>query len=91
MIAPRFNSAGDESGGIRALFVTSYAAKYLLGIRIPVGWRAILDLRSTSWAVTGQRDARSTKNASQTALSVEVFEDIEHSLVFLGSSLSLYL
>lgn len=33
MIAPRFNSDGDEPAGVRAFFVTSYAAKYLTEIQ----------------------------------------------------------
>jgi hypothetical protein len=32
MIAPRFNSVGDAPGGVKAFFVTSYAAKYLVEI-----------------------------------------------------------
>lgn len=30
MIAPRFNSEGEEPAGVRAFLVTSYAAKYLI-------------------------------------------------------------
>ena len=33
MIAPRLSSEGDAPAGVRAFFVTSYAAKYLIGIR----------------------------------------------------------
>ena len=33
IIAPRLSSEGDAPAGVRALFVTSYAAKYLFVVR----------------------------------------------------------
>ena len=52
IIAPRLSSEGDAPAGVRAFFVTSYAAKYLFAIRSELG-TLFLEVEQTYAALPG--------------------------------------
>ena len=85
MMAPRFNSAGDEPAGVKAFLVISYAAKYLLRV-VQYGTRRrkrCNGIRCTSWTISNQGSPCSTENASHPALFVKMLQNVGDSLIFV--------
>ena len=85
MMAPRFNSAGDEPAGVKAFLVTSYAAKYLLRV-CQYGTRRqkrCSGIRCTSWTISSQGSPCSTINTSYPALFVKMLQNVGDSLIFV--------
>lgn len=82
MIAPRFRSAGEEPAGVNILFVTSYAAKYLLNRfqTVKIKERTIHE-RGTARTVPCKRSSCPTEDASHPPLTIEMSYHINDALV----------
>lgn len=95
MTVPRLSLDGSEPAGVRARFVSSYAAKYLFAadgqhgnVRVYYG---SLCVRCASWTISSEGSSRSTEDAPQAALSVKPSYDVDRAIIHGFGTLTLYL